>query len=742
MRTSIFLLALLILVGTGPSHGSEAQLIVPPAPTAPAMKGGGATISGTVFTELGNPAGTFPQVIVFNGSGTVVADGFVDFNDGTYSINVAPGTYFVGTNTGPFPNDGAIDVVFPDLLCPGGANALIQSCDPTDGDPVNVTPGNNTVNFMLPTGGRVVGNVVERTTGFNSTFAQVRYFDQSGSLVAFSGAGISRTFQEVTYGAHAVPPGDYFIGLGMTGFGDKIFPDIPCDNYTCDVTQGTPVTITTGDNSRADFVLDILPSLGAIAGVVTGIGGSGSVQAFDDMGFSTNRATAFSLVGAPQAGYVIAGLTPGVAYARYSEVGIEELYQGVPCGTAASPGCNPLDGTPIDVVAGQITMGIGFTPSDAFFLQRAPADPDPGDRLGNATAVDGSLIAVGQPEGAGGGQVMIFRVEGQALIEDATIPVPAGRLAAGFGGAVALDGGRLLVGADGSAALRAKGEGNALQAALFERTAQGWDLKEEFASDGASGDDEFGAAVALSGTTAIIGAPMDQERGSVPSGAFYAFTVSAAGTITDSRKFKPGSPVANGRFGGAVAAQGGSVVVGAPGGAIGQALTGAVTLYEGIAGNLASLDPTATVNGSASTAGDDFGSALSLEGSMLVVGAPEEGPGAAYTFDLNAGVAELDRLTGTATGDAGFGAAVALGPRGVVVGAPGSDGNRGRVFRFDDAGNLSETLLPPDEGLREFGAAVSAGQRVVAIGAPGTDAAAGAALAEFDLEVVFSASFE
>ncbi|HEX6186728.1 MAG TPA: hypothetical protein VFZ40_01500 [Pyrinomonadaceae bacterium] len=92
-----------------------------------------------------------------------------------------------------------------------------------------------------------------------------------------------------------------------------------------------------------------------------------------------------------------------------------------------------------------------------------------------------------------------------------------------FGSAVSLSGDKLIVGAAGD---DPQGELNAGAAYIFERNSGGannWgQLRKLTAADSAEGD-SFGSAVALSGTTAIVGVPHDDIGGNTDQGSVCIF---------------------------------------------------------------------------------------------------------------------------------------------------------------------------------------------------------------------------
>lgn len=126
----------------------------------------------------------------------------------------------------------------------------------------------------------------------------------------------------------------------------------------------------------------------------------------------------------------------------------------------------------------------------------------------------------------------------------------------------------------------------------------------------------------------------------------------------------------------------------------------------------------------------DFGSTVSIHGSIAVVGARKEstdGPsfGAAYIFEKQNGVwAERARLTASdATAGQKFGWSVSVSGDTVVVGAPGG-GNTiivgsAYVFRRQNSGWVEEQKLTASDGLagNHFGGGVSISSDRIAVGA-------------------------
>ncbi len=166
-------------------------------------------------------------------------------------------------------------------------------------------------------------------------------------------------------------------------------------------------------------------------------------------------------------------------------------------------------------------------------------------------------------------------------------------------------------------------------------------------------------------------------------------------------------PVGAQQFGGALALGPDALVVSE---ARNQTLSGIVYVYEERDGTWA---PSAELRLTDELrAPDGFGQALSLDGDLLVVGAPllDEAAGGAVVFERNAaGVwAELARLKAAMTpGPARLGSAVAAQGDLAMVGAPAADDGAGAVLGFErrEDGSWTQTLrlTPGASGVQGFG---------------------------------------
>lgn len=125
-------------------------------------------------------------------------------------------------------------------------------------------------------------------------------------------------------------------------------------------------------------------------------------------------------------------------------------------------------------------------------------------------------------------------------------------------------------------------------------------------------------------------------------------------------------------------------------------------------------------------AGDGFGSAISVAGTRMAVGAPGagNGAGAVYVFDrspTSGAWMESARLAGTALADGlQLGGAVALGDELLLASAGGDEGAAVLVFKRGDEGWGQVAVLEPADGqdASGFGAGLAIGPERIYVGSP------------------------
>src|SRR5207245_1665203 len=139
------------------------------------------------------------------------------------------------------------------------------------------------------------------------------------------------------------------------------------------------------------------------------------------------------------------------------------------------------------------------------------------------------------------------------------------------------------------------------------------------ASDGAAGD-QFGGAVAISGDTVVVGACADDIGANSNQGSAYVFVKPGAGwsTMTETAKLTASDGAAGDQFGGAVAISGDTVVVGASADDIGaNSNQGSAYVFVKPGAGWSTMTETAKLTASDGAAGDEFGGAVAISGDTV-----------------------------------------------------------------------------------------------------------------------------
>ncbi len=281
-----------------------------------------------------------------------------------------------------------------------------------------------------------------------------------------------------------------------------------------------------------------------------------------------------------------------------------------------------------------------------------------------------------------------------------------------FGAAVAISGATAIVGAVGDDDNGA-GSGSAY---LFD-TKTGAQIAKLLADDGRA-EDEFGRAVAINGDTAIVGAWFDDDNGT-DSGAAYLFDITTGEQIV---KLLPDDGSAVDVFGNSVAIGGTTAVIGANGDDDKGTQSGSAYVFDTTTGR-----QIAKLLAKDGAAWDNFGVTVAVEGAIAIVGAwldDDNGSdsGSAYLFDTTTGeqIAKLLAEDGAA-GDR-FGRSVAISGATAVVGADYAD-EKGAAYLFDTTTGRQIAKLVAEDGEPgdSFGAAVAISGETAIVGAWGDD---------------------
>jgi FG-GAP repeat len=382
---------------------------------------------------------------------------------------------------------------------------------------------------------------------------------------------------------------------------------------------------------------------------------------------------------------------------------------------------------------------------DTFTMKAS--DPHDGGNFGSAIVAQGDTCVVGAPAVGTDAAAYTFRrtAIGTWIQESKLVPPASPSGSSGlFGHALAIDGARLVVGgpAYGSA-------GGALGAVwIYEKNLSVWTLVDVLFSPDGTTDARFGSAVALSGDYLLVGAP-GVDRGVLNSGAAFVYRRSPAGSWVKAQALRASDPTTQAEFGAAVAMRGNVAMIGAPKTNVGAFFTaGAVYAFqltgEGWTEQQKLTSSIPFNNGS-------YGVSLSLDGDVAAVGAPigkpssPTGAGSVHLYVLQPDSQWLlsEVLTGfDAIPYDQFGRSVCLCNDWLAVGAPRKDlgwSDRGAVYLFrafgDDWKNWAPWFVADSAEGDRLGESVALATAQVLAGAPYKDGPAANAGAAFSREI-------
>lgn len=288
-----------------------------------------------------------------------------------------------------------------------------------------------------------------------------------------------------------------------------------------------------------------------------------------------------------------------------------------------------------------------------------------------------------------------------------------------FGAAVAISGESILVGSPAGGA----------SVSLFRPGTDGVYSETRIGQSGAAARD-FGRSVDIDGDTFVVGSKLF----GLP-GAAYVYTPDGTGSFSETR-LNASNGAAGDRFGFDVAVSGTTVVVGATGSSANDSAGVFVFTPDG-AGGYDEVELEAPTQ----ARGRQFGRALDIVGDTIVVSAPNDNPdgvrsGSVYVYTRDAsGDFERTRLA-PSDGDVddSFGFSVAIADGAIVVGAidhdgPAVDSGAVYVYRPDGAGGYNESKFVASDGAEgdRFGQSVAISGTTIVVGATGVESATGPA---------------
>lgn len=225
-----------------------------------------------------------------------------------------------------------------------------------------------------------------------------------------------------------------------------------------------------------------------------------------------------------------------------------------------------LIGTPEDDTAGYAAgSAFVFVRSGSVWTEEAEltaSDAIPGDRFGGAVSLSGDTALIGAQNHDGpaslSGAAYVFVRHGTTWSQEARLTASDGESQDGFGYSVALDGDLALIGANGED-LPGYGSGAAY---VFARTGTTWSEETKLEASDAASSDGFGSCVALDGIWALVGSPFKDSAAGSGTGRAYSFLRSGS-TWSEAAWFDAGDAAAGDLFARSVALSGTTALIGA-----------------------------------------------------------------------------------------------------------------------------------------------------------------------------------
>jgi hypothetical protein len=309
-------------------------------------------------------------------------------------------------------------------------------------------------------------------------------------------------------------------------------------------------------------------------------------------------------------------------------------------------------GTSVAIVGSRVVIGAGgldnqgvvyvydlggITPAKPVLTLSKPS-PQAGDGFGGALAIDGDRLIVGATGASGAGSAYVYDLNGPTPTVPVVLNNPNPVAGDAFGASVAISGERVVVGAPGVDYGTEEDAGKAYAYDLATSTVP--IVLNNPTPNGPRGfgdsADRFGISVAISGTRAVVGAPFD-DAGTQPTedrGIAYVFdlTAPASPLHTLSDPIAPNLATYD-YFGRSVAIFGNRVVVGVPqdnylvaGASGGDFSAGSAYIYD-----LGGASPTVpfVLNNPFPGDGDGFGSPVVMDGDQVAIAASQNVTGVA-----------------------------------------------------------------------------------------------------------------
>ena len=274
-----------------------------------------------------------------------------------------------------------------------------------------------------------------------------------------------------------------------------------------------------------------------------------------------------------------------------------------------------------------------YWPADQVSKLLAIGDAAAYDSFGEAVSISGDTAVIGaygdDDVALGSGSTYIFTLSGSNWSQQAKLTAGDAAAYDSFGEAVSISGDTAVIGAPRDD----DGGSNSGSAYIFTRSGSTWSQQAKLTASDAAANDHFGYSVSISSDTTVVGAYWNDDAGS-DSGSAYVFTRSGS-TWSQQAKLTASDAAANDLFGGDVSVSGDTAVIGAQGDADAGSSSGSAYVFTRSG---STWTQRAKLNASDAAASDLFGRAVSISGETALVGAylnddAGNDSGSAYIFE-------------------------------------------------------------------------------------------------------------
>lgn len=320
----------------------------------------------------------------------------------------------------------------------------------------------------------------------------------------------------------------------------------------------------------------------------------------------------------------------------------------------------------------------------------APAGLASSDQFGYALDLDGDVAVIGaygvDSPANNAGAAYVYRRVGGTWVQEQILQASDASALARFGIGVAIDGGTIVIGANGE---QHAGFGTGA-AYVFVHNGTSWVQQQKLVADDASSGDVYGRSVDVLGDRIVVGAALQDEIVQ-DSGAAYVYT-REAGAWTQAARLKADNASFGDYFGFTVELDDRFVFVTAGFEGSVASSSGAVYVFEEDGGTWVQRQ---MIKSSDAATGDFFGYRVRRDGDLMLIGAPTANvnamnSGAAYLFSYDVDAEEwvervkLSAFDGDVEDDFGWGADISGGY--VICGAYFDDdlgSSSGSAYVFD-----------------------------------------------------------